>query len=1192
MLSYPIDLQGDSGTVLASSPDFPELTTFGEDSDEALARAVGAIEEAIAARMEAGQDIPQPSAGGVRVALPALTASKAILYQEMRDQGDALASHIRNEAASQATPIHEALRSFAAAVAGKRAQLTAGEPEEQLRTPFENLMSALGAAWGWPVVCTGEAPLPDRLGRPDFAVHNNGLLAGYVELKAPGTGADASRFKGRNKSQFKRFAAAPNILYSDGDEWALYRGGKRIGTLVRLSGSIVEDGAQAVGEKDAAAIERLLRDFLCWEPALPMGRGGRINLREFAALLAPLCRMLRDDVADALQDAQSPLAALAQDWRQLLFPDATDAEFADAYAQTVAFALLLGRSEGAEPLTLESAQQALATQHSLLSRALQVLTDLRAQTDMQASLGLLLRVLSVVPRNLFAGAQDPWLHFYEDFLAAYDPKLRKNAGAYYTPLEVVHAQVRLVDELLASRLGKPAGFADPEVFTLDPAVGTGTYLLGVIEHSLGRVEARQGAGAVAGQAAQLARNLYGFELLVGPYAVSELRISRALGDRGATLPKGGTHIYLTDTLESPHAAPPQTPLFLQPIAEQHRKALAVKSAVPVIVCLGNPPYDRHEAATAVNKARTGGWVRWGDEDGESAPILSDFLEPAKRSGHGVRVKNLYNLYVYFWRWALWKVFEHESGGGPGILSFISASSYLDGDAFCGMREHLRRVCDEIWILDLGGEGRGTHRSDNVFAIQTPVAIAVAVRSGQPSEAPASVRYARIEGTRREKLDKLEAIDGFGKVDWRDCPDEWQAPFRPPGEGVYFAWPLLTDLMPWQQSGVKAGRNWVLAPEKETLNKRWRKLLAAGTEQRRTLFKESPTGRKLNATATQLPPSRIHLNALSNLAEGSPTPKAVRFTFRSFDRQFVFADARLLDRPGPALWQAHSERQIYLTTALTQTLGSGPALTACAAMPDLHHFSGRGAKDTIPLYRTADSSEANILPGLLGRLGAAYERNVTPEDFLAYLYGVLAHPAFVQLFAAELETRELRAPITKDAGLFAEVCAVGARLLWLHTYGERFVPNGEQPGAVPQGAARCLKAVPGDAEGYPKQFRHNGATQTLHVGQGEFAPVAPQVYDFEVSGLKVVQSWLKYRMRDGGGKKSSPLDGIRPEQWTPQFTTELLELLWVIEATLALYPKQAQLLEAVTAGNCLQANELKPPPDALRKPPKAAKPKLL
>ena len=152
---------------------------------------------------------------------------------------------------------------------------------------------------------------------------------------------------------------------------------------------------------------------------------------------------------------------------------------------------------------------------------------------MAASLDLLLRVVSVVPSVLLTGPRDPWLYFYEDFLAAYDPKLRKDAGAYYTPVEVVRAQVRLVDDVLVHRLQRPLGFAGPGVVTLDPAAGTGTYLLGVIEHALGRVEAEQGAGAVAGQAAALAENLYGFELMVGPYAVSELRVSRALRDRGA-----------------------------------------------------------------------------------------------------------------------------------------------------------------------------------------------------------------------------------------------------------------------------------------------------------------------------------------------------------------------------------------------------------------------------------------------------------------------------------------------------------------------------------------------------------------------------------------------------------------------------------------------------------------------------------
>ena len=257
-------------------------------------------------------------------------------------------------------PIHVALQEFADAVTAKMTQVTPGEPEEQVRGPFGTFMETAGQALGWRVVCTGETPLPDRLGRPDYAVHRNRLLAGYVELKAPGVGATATRFKGHNRHQFNRFSAIPNILYSDGNEWALYRDGELVDKVVRISGEVGVDGRKAVTAQNARSIERLLRNFLLWEPFIPMGGDGKIDLRGFAKRLAPLCRMLRDDVTDALKDQDSPLVELARDWRQLLFPDASDEQFADAYAQTVTFALLLGCSEGADPLTLENAREALA----------------------------------------------------------------------------------------------------------------------------------------------------------------------------------------------------------------------------------------------------------------------------------------------------------------------------------------------------------------------------------------------------------------------------------------------------------------------------------------------------------------------------------------------------------------------------------------------------------------------------------------------------------------------------------------------------------------------------------------------------------------------------------------------------------------------------------------------------------------
>ena len=630
-------------------------------------------------------------------------------------------------------------------------------------------------------------------------------------------------------------------------------------------------------------------------------------------------------------------------------------------------------------------------------------------------------------------------------------------GAYYTPVQVVRAQVRLIDNLLTHRLGKPLGFADPCVVTLDPTVGTGTYLLGVIEHALGRVAVEQGRGAVPGQATTLAKNLFGFELMVGPYAVSELRVNRALSNYGATLPKSGTQIYLTDTLESPHAEPPQMPFILQPIAEQHEKALEVKNAVPVIVCLGNPPYDLHDAVdtkSEENLSRYGGWVRFGDplpdnvfkdwrgrerelktatarlDRRQELAILRDFRDPAIDAGHGVDVKSLYNLYVYFWRWALWKVFENNTGDRPGIVSYISASSYLDGDAFCGMREHMRRVCDEIWILDLGGEGRGTRQTENVFAIRTPVAIAVAFRSKTAAtDKPAKVHYTKVKGTRREKLGFLNTVETFAHsmLKWQDCPDEFQAPFRPEVRGKYFTWPQLTDLMPWQQSGVKAGRTWVIAPETETLEKRWAALLGTEKDQRDSLFKNSSTGRKVYQSAIQLPPSSVRLESISNLAREEPSPENIRFAYRSFDRQFICADARLLDRPGPLLWRAHSRNQLYLTSLFSQALERGPALTSSIHLPDLDHFRGSyGAKAVIPLYRTGDASHSNIAPGLLTILSETFKRNVTPEDFVSYVYGALAHPHYTLRYKCELATRELRVPLTKDAALFEKGRAFGSR----------------------------------------------------------------------------------------------------------------------------------------------------------------------
>jgi len=694
--------------------------------------------------------------------------------------------------------------------------------------------------------------------------------------------------------------------------------------------------------------------------------------------------------------------------------------------------------------------------------------------------------------------------------------------------------------------------------------------------------------------------------MTGPYAVSELRLTRALKDRGATLPKDGLGVYLADTLESPHGQPPNLPQYLEAIAGQHKRALQVKDKKAVIVCLGNPPYDRHDAVQYVgdnvaisDRSRTGGWVRWGDEGDVTGPILSAFMEPAKLAGHGGDLKNLYNLYVYFWRWAMWKVFQHPpmletgkravEGSNAGIVSFITAASYIRGDAFVGMREMLRRLCHEVWIIDLGGEGRGTRQDDNVFNIQTPVAICIALREGKKDkDVPATVRYTSILGTREEKYAKLAVVKDFTDLKWKTCPTGWHAPLRPAGTGAYFKWPLLADLLPWQQSGMKVGRLWPIASDPEVLKRRWKKLTLADPGDRAELFKNSPTGRKVGDTPMPLTGGDTRLTAVNKLARGAACGDIARYAYRSFDRQYILADSRVIDRAGPPLWLAHSDKQLYLTSLFTQPLGSGPASVASANIPDLDTFRGSfGAKASFPLYRDAAATVPNILPGFLALWGKQLKRDLTPESFAAYVYALVGHAGFVEHFWDELEDCQLRIPLTLDSKHYDKAVDLGSRLLFLHTYAERFKPKGKKGAEVPSGSAKVKEAISDKPADYPEKFEYIEQSRTLRVGTGAIVNVAPEVWAYEVSGLQVVKSWLGYRMKDRKGKKSSPLDDIHPERWTSEFTDELLKLLSILEHTLAMQPDLTALLDAVCTGPLMPASDIPSVPVALRKPPRAS-----
>ena len=333
-------------------------------------------------------------------------------------------------------------------------------------------------------------------------------------------------------------------------------------------------------------------------------------------------------------------------------------------------------------------------------------------------------------------------------------------------------------------------------------------------------------------------------------------------------------MYLTDTLESPLKPLPQFPFMYKELAEEHKRAQEVKAAAPVLVCLGNPPYDRQQIDLEEQETikRKGGWVRFGDEHLGDRPLLADFLKPLEMLGWGVHAKNLYNDYVYFWRWALWKVFENK--GGPGIVSFITAASYLRGPGFAGMRQVMRQMFDEMWIIDLEGDNLGARKTENVFAIQTPVAIAVGVRYGVPMpDTPAAVHYTRISGSRDEKLKTLAQVQSFPDLPWRECLAGWTDLFLPTSNKPYWNWPLVTDIFPWQENGVQFKRTWPIGETQEVLINRWAMLVKEIPANKGPMLRETEA-RKTTSTLHD-PFNGNQLTSLSKIEHEKAAPEIIQ-----------------------------------------------------------------------------------------------------------------------------------------------------------------------------------------------------------------------------------------------------------------------------------------------------------------------------
>ena len=1074
--------------------------------------------------------------------------------------------------------LREAVSAFGASTKAKLSNVAAiGEPEDQLRAPLETLVVDLAEVCGFPrtaVAAVGEVPLPELKTRPDYSLVVHNALNGFIELKAPGKGADPRRFRERHdKEQWERLQSLPNLVYTDGNSFSLWRNGEIQGAVVRLKGDVETAGSRLAAPPE---LKGLFTDFFNWVPTPPQ------DAKQLAEVSARLCRLLRDEVVE-LAMGSADFAGLANDWRKMLFPEASDFQFADGYAQTVTFGLLIARAHG---ITLRNGLNNAATKlgqtNSLVGAALKILTDSPSnQEALKTSLGTLVRVFDVVDwKAVSKNDADAWLYFYEDFLQVYDSKLRKQTGSYYTPPAVVETMVRLVDEALQSDFALPEGLASPSVRVVDPAVGTGTFLLGILKRIAAWHERNQGSGTVPEAIDSALQRLVGFEIQLGPYAVAQLRvlaeIDRLVGRPSTTPPR----MFVTDTLGNPYEEKEYIPQLYVPLAKSRKDANVVKRDEDITVVIGNPPYKEKA------KGR-GGWVESGSSNSPIPPPLAAWMPP-REWGVGAHAKHLRNLYVYFWRWATWKVFDQNPQANTGIVAFITVAGFLSGPGFEKMRDYLRRTADHIWVIDCSPEGHQPETNTRIFeGVQQPICIVLASRSSRVNQSePATVLFRSLaQGDREDKFRELEgvALHGCG---WTACPSEWRAPFLPESGGAWSTYPALESLFAYNGSGVMPGRTWVIAPDPESLQRRWQSLIEARSDEKETLFHPHLRNDQLGDRHTQkVVPKGLpgyEARPLPLARESGPCSPPVGYAFRSFDRQWIIPDNRVINQPNPVLWGLHSEKQVYLTALTSPAPSSGPAVTFCSQIPDLHHYNGRGGR-VFPLWQDSIADVANMSVELIHILSQKIGAKVEAEDLLAYIAAIAAHPGFTSRFRADMVNPGIRVPLTADRALFETAVEIGRTIIWLHTFGERCVDAaGGRPAGPPRIAPAKGPRIPreGAISGMPDTIEYDPVTQRLLVGNGFVENVDARVWKYEVSGKSVLRHWFSYRRENrdrpiiGDRRPPSPLGKIQPDHWLAEYTTELLNVIHVLGRVVELEPDQNELLERVCAGPTLSERELR------------------
>ncbi|MCX6380772.1 MAG: N-6 DNA methylase, partial [Armatimonadetes bacterium] len=670
--------------------------------------------------------------------------------------------------------------------------------EMSYRDYLGKFLRGVAQVLGKPTQFTGEAK-KITFGRPDYEVTDGIRVIGYVEAEA--LQASLRNLKGSAKHQNDRFRDnLHNFLLTNHLEFRLFVAGEEVAVAKLPTPS--ETGKIAVSEAVLAEMTSLFERFL--SETTPVARTSE-----------DIAKQLAQAAEEMLSHSDSLLHPYLNLYRQTLFDSIETDKFADVYAQTFTYGLFLAW------LNFTGMIFDRDTALHAIPKAVPAI-----QTLMQFSeLGALPEEFNWVVDGICsdleasdkesatkhgAGISDPLIHFYETFLAAYDPQLRKQAGVYYTPDPVVDFIVRAVDAILRRDFSKPEGLANTSVQILDPATGTATFLARAYRQVHQTLVENGDAGLWQDRARDhVAKRFYAFERLPAAYTLAHINLRQQLADLGVHLPKNvRLPVYLADTMMN--KTPEQINLpGADVLSREIREASKIRDQEKILVVLGNPPYsgksdnpnkDTKGQLTFIGRLVQNYYCVDGQPLGERNP------------------KCIQNDYVKFIRFAQWKIEQ----SGQGVVAFITDNSYLDSPTCRGMRWSLMQTFDEIHLLDLHGNSNKREttpeggKDENIFDITQGVVIAIFIRKGErkPESPPAKVYHAEFYGSRQSKYNSLKATS-LNPTTWNEIQP--QAPFYPffPTEEEagakeeYQSWQAINDIFPLNGWGIATRKDYLL-----------------------------------------------------------------------------------------------------------------------------------------------------------------------------------------------------------------------------------------------------------------------------------------------------------------------------------------------------------------------------------------------